>query len=491
MNENLYRDIAQRTNSNIYIGVVGPVRTGKSTFIKRFMETLVIPRIENIYLKERAKDELPQSGSGRTIMTAEPKFVPEDAVPIVLDGDVELSVRLIDCVGYMIDSAVGRFENGEERMVSTPWYDHEISMTEAAEIGTHKVIADHSSIGLVVTTDGSVCGIPRSEYEAAEKRVIEELRAIGKPFIVLVNSTEPNGETALAVCEELQQKYDVRAMCVNCYELRMEDVAEILKSVLMEFPVEEITVTIPGWVEALPYGTPLLMSLLESIRSSFAEVARIKNVYEQLSEFDENANVEKAVINRMDMGSGAVHTEIHIPRSLYYETLADQTGFTVGDDGELLLLLRELNTVKREYDRVRDALQEVRERGYGIVLPTGNDLQLEEPEIVQQGGKYAVKLKANAPAIHMIMTNVETTVSPTIGGESASGEIVNLLMQSLGGDAGKIWDSNIFGKSLYDIAAEGVSSKIAGMSMSARSKFQETLQRVINEGAGGLICIIL
>ena len=491
MNENLYRDIAQRTNSNIYIGVVGPVRTGKSTFIKRFMETLVIPRIENIYLKERAKDELPQSGSGRTIMTAEPKFVPEDAVPIVLDRDVELSVRLIDCVGYMIDSAVGRFENGEERMVSTPWYDHEISMTEAAEIGTHKVIADHSSIGLVVTTDGSVCGIPRSEYEAAENRVIEELRAIGKPFIVLVNSTEPNGETALAVCEELQQKYDVRAMCVNCYELRMEDVAEILKSVLMEFPVEEITVTIPGWVEALPYGTPLLMSLLESIRSSFAEVARIKNVYEQLSEFDENANVEKAVINRMDMGSGAVHTEIHIPRSLYYETLADQTGFTVGDDGELLLLLRELNTVKREYDRVRDALQEVRERGYGIVLPTGNDLQLEEPEIVQQGGKYAVKLKANAPAIHMIMTNVETTVSPAIGGESASGEIVNLLMQSLGGDAGKIWDSNIFGKSLYDIAAEGVSSKIAGMSMSARSKFQETLQRVINEGAGGLICIIL
>ena len=491
MNENLYRDIAQRTNSNIYIGVVGPVRTGKSTFIKRFMETLVIPRIENIYLKERAKDELPQSGSGRTIMTAEPKFVPEDAVPIVLDGDVELSVRLIDCVGYMIDSAVGRFENGEERMVSTPWYDHEISMTEAAEIGTHKVIADHSSIGLVVTTDGSVCGIPRSEYEAAEKRVIEELRAIGKPFIVLVDSTEPNGETALAVCEELQQKYDVRAMCVDCYELRMEDVAEILKSVLMEFPVEEITVTIPGWVEALPYGTPLLMSLLESIRSSFAEVARIKNVYEQLSEFDENANVEKAVINRMDMGSGAVHTEIHIPRSLYYETLADQTGFTVGDDGELLLLLRELNTVKREYDRVRDALQEVRERGYGIVLPTGNDLQLEEPEIVQQGGKYAVKLKANAPAIHMIMTNVETTVSPAIGGESASGEIVNLLMQSLGGDAGKIWDSNIFGKSLYDIAAEGVSSKIAGMSMSARSKFQETLQRVINEGAGGLICIIL
>ncbi len=491
MNENLYRDIAMRTDSNIYIGVVGPVRTGKSTFIKRFMETLVIPRIENVYLKERAKDELPQSGSGRTIMTAEPKFVPEDAVPITLDGDVELSVRLIDCVGYMVDSAVGRYENGAERMVSTPWFDHEISMTEAAEIGTHKVIADHSSIGLVVTTDGTVCGIPRAEYEAAEKRVIEELRAIGKPFVVIVNSTSPDSEGAVRVCEDIQNQYNVKALCVNCHELQLGDVTEILRSVLMEFPVEEITVTIPGWVEALPYGTPLLMSILESVRTSFDDVSKIKNVYERLSGFEGNANIERVAVRKMDMGTGGVHTEIFIPRVLYYETLAEQSGFSVRDDGELLALLQDLRYVKHEYDRIRDALQDVRERGYGIVLPRGDDLRLEEPEIVQQSGKYAVKLKANAPAIHMIMTNVETTVSPAIGGESASGEIVNLLMQSLGGDVSKIWDSNIFGKSLYDIAAEGVSAKIAGMSMSARSKFQETLQRVINEGAGGLICIIL
>lgn len=491
MNENLYRDIAMRTDSNIYIGVVGPVRTGKSTFIKRFMETLVIPRIDNVYLKERARDELPQSGSGRTIMTAEPKFVPEDAVPVVLDGDVELSVRLIDCVGYMIDSAVGRYENGTERMVSTPWFDHEISMTEAAEIGTHKVIADHSSIGLVVTTDGTVCGIPREEYEAAEKRVIEELKEIGKPFVVLVNSTDPHSQSAMAVCEDIQNRYDVRALCVNCQALQLGDITEILRSVLMEFPVEELTVTIPGWVEALPYGTPILMSILESVRNAFVNVKQVKAVYESLSAFADNENIESAAVQKMDMGTGTVHTVLEVPRALYYETLAEQSGFSVHDDGELLELLNELRFVKREYDRIREALRDVREKGYGIVLPTGEDLRLEEPEIVQKGGKYAVKLKANAPAIHMIMTNVETTVSPTIGGESASGEIVNLLLQSLGGDVSKIWDSNIFGKSLYDIAAEGVGAKIEGMSMSARSKFQETLQRVINEGAGGLICIIL
>ncbi len=490
MNEHLYRDIALRTDSNIYIGVVGPVRTGKSTFIKRFMETLVIPGIENVYLKERARDELPQSGSGKTIMTAEPKFVPEDAVPITLD-DVSLSVRLIDCVGYMVNSAVGRYENGTERMVSTPWFDHEISMTEAAEIGTHKVIADHSTIGLVVTTDGSVCGIPREEYVDAERRVIEELREIGKPFVVLVNSTAPTSDEAMRVCEEIQNQYGIHTLCVNCYELQLGDITEILRKVLMEFPIEELTVTIPGWVESLPYGTPLLMSLLESVRSAFSNVSYIKDVYEGLAVFAENEHIENAVIRKLDMGVGEVHTEIYLPRGLYYETISQQSGFTVHDDGELLEILKELRTVKVEYDRICDALHDVRESGYGIVLPNSEDLRLEEPEIVQHSGRYSVKLKANAPAIHMIMTNIETTVSPAIGGESASGEIVNLLMQSLDGDVSKIWDSNIFGKSLYDIAAEGVSAKIAGMSMSARSKFQETLQRVINEGAGGLICIIL
>lgn len=490
MNENLYRDIALRTDSNIYIGVVGPVRTGKSTFIKRFMETLVIPKIENVYLKERARDELPQSGSGRTIMTAEPKFIPEDAVPITLD-DVTLSVRLIDCVGYMINSAVGRYENGTERMVSTPWYDHEISMTEAAEIGTHKVIADHSTIGLVITTDGSVCGIPREEYIEAEKRVIEELQEIGKPFVVLVNSTNPSSEGAQIVCREIEGRYGVHALCVNCHDLQLGDITDILKNILWEFPIEELTVTIPGWVEALPYGTPLLMSLLEGIRTSFGDIMHLKAVYDGLTRLLDNEHVENAVLQKMDMGAGEVHTEVYVPRELYYETVRQQSGFEVQDDGDLLNILKELRAVKQEYDQISDALREVKESGYGIVHPNSEALRLEEPEIVQNGGKYSVKLKANAPAIHMIMTNVETTVSPAIGGETASGEIVNLLMQSLDGDVSKIWDSNIFGKSLYDIAAEGVNAKIAGMSLSARSKFQETLQRVINEGAGGLICIIL
>ena len=491
MNEYLYRDIAMRTDSNIYIGVVGPVRTGKSTFIKRFMETLVIPRIDNMYLKERARDELPQSGSGRTIMTAEPKFVPEDAVAISLDRDVALSVRLIDCVGYMINGAAGRFENGEERMVSTPWFDHEISMTEAAEIGTHKVIADHSTIGLVITTDGSVCGIPREEYVEAEKRVIEELKAIGKPFVVLVNSTEPHSEYAGNVCQSIREAYGVQVLCVDCYSLSMDDITEIMRSVLMEFPIEELTVTIPAWVEALPYGTPLLMSVLDSIRTAYFHVKQVRDAYDGLERFEDNGEIERAEILKLDMGTGSVHTVIDVPRTLYYQTISAQSGFEVQDDGQLLDILKELRTVKDDYDCICSALKDVRDTGYGIVLPRGEDLRLEEPEIVRQGGRYSVKLKAHAPAIHMIMTNIETTVSPTIGGESVSGEIVNLLLQSLDGDVSKIWDSNIFGKSLYDIAAESVSGKISGMSMSARSKFQETLQRVINEGAGGLICIIL
>ena len=491
MNTGLYHDIAQRTDSNIYIGVVGPVRTGKSTFIKRFMETLVIPNIENIYLKERAKDELPQSGSGKTIMTAEPKFVPEDAVPITLDNEVSLSVRLIDCVGYMVTGASGRFENGEERMVSTPWFDHEISMTEAAETGTHKVIADHSTIGLVITTDGSVCGIPREDYADAEKRVIEELKAIGKPFVVLVNSTTPQGAAAQTICAEIAEQYHTTTLCVNCLELSQEDITEILRNVLMEFPVAQVGINLPSWVEALPYDTPLLGLLLNTIRDAAENLTLIRDAYSSVASMCDNEIIRTARIANLDMGSGAVTAEIDLPRELYYETISQQSGFDIHDDGQLLALLTEMKSVKSDYDSIRQALHDVRTSGYGIVLPKSEELHLQEPEIVKQGGKYSVKLKANAPAIHMIMTNVETTVTPAIGGETASEEIINFLLQGFEGDVSRIWESNIFGKSLYDIAEEGVTAKIAGMSLKARSKFQETLQRVINEGAGGLICIIL
>ena len=491
MQENFYRDIALRTDSNIYIGVVGPVRTGKSTFIKRFMESLVLPRIDDIYLKERTKDELPQSGSGRTIMTAEPKFVPEEAISIQLEDGVSLSVRLIDCVGYMIPGASGRFENGEERLVSTPWFDHEITMTEAAEYGTHKVIADHSTIGLVITTDGSVCGIAREDYVEAEARVINELKSIGKPFVILVNSTDPYCESAMSLCDSLRETYHVNVLCVDCSRLQAEDVNNILRSVLLEFPVSHIALDIPGWVETMEYGTPLLMSLLSCIGESFGDVVQVKDLYERIQHISDCEYVEQVEVKSVNMGTGVVHISVSLPRTLYYNTISEQSGFVVDDDGQLLELLKELGSVKLEYDKIKDALQQVRRSGYGVVMPNGTDLRLEEPEIIQQGGRYTVKLKANAPAIHMIMTNVETTVSPAIGGTGASEDIVNLLLQSLHGDVSKIWDSNIFGKSLYDIAAESVCTKIDGMTNSARAKFQETLQRVVNEGAGGLICIIL
>lgn len=491
MNTTIYNDIAQRTDSNIYIGVVGPVRTGKSTFIKRFMETLVIPNIENIYLRERAKDELPQSGSGRTIMTAEPKFVPEDAISIVLENETELSVRLIDCVGYMVNGASGRFENGEERMVSTPWFDHEISMTEAAELGTHKVIADHSTIGLVITTDGTVCDIPREDYLDAEASVISELKSIGKPFIVLVNSVNPQGESAKHICESISTQHGVGVLPVNCKELTASDITDIIHNVLYAFPTTCIEIDLPSWVEALPAETPLLRSVLQSIREAFFDTSFMKDVSEAKSVIADNDIIESVHILKVDMGTGVVSMSIDVPRALYFDTLKKQTGFDVNDDGELLALLTQYRDIKSDYDLINDALTDVRNNGYGIVMPSVDQLSLDEPEVVKQNGKYAVKLNARASAIHMIMTNVEASVMPAIGGDKVSGDIVNLLLQGLEGDIGKIWDSNIFGRSLYEIAAEEVQAKINGMSTNARSKFQETLQRVVNEGAGGLICIIL
>ena len=491
MNHSIYQDIAQRTDSSIYIGVVGPVRTGKSTFIKKFMEQLVIPNIENVYHRERARDELPQSGSGKTIMTAEPKFVPEESVSIILDEGVTLNVRLIDCVGYMVNGATGRFENGEERMVSTPWFDHEISMTQAAETGTRKVITDHSTIGLVITTDGTICGIPREDYIDAEKKVIEELKQIGKPFIILVNSSDPNGQAALEIRHSLEKEYGVTAMCVNCSELQSEQISEILRNILMEFPITQIGFNIPSWLCAIPHDVPIQETILNAIRDASNTIIDLKDVYKAVGLLSAQQEIEAVKITQMDMGTGAVCFEVDLPKELYYETLSMQSGFDVRDDGQLLSLLTQLKRIKDEYDMIAHALDEVRSTGYGIAVPSTADLKLQEPEIVKQGGKYTVKLKANAPAIHMIMTNIETTVTPAIGGENASEEIINFLLQGFDGNPARIWESNIFGKSLYDIAGDGVNAKIAGMSQGARSKFQETLQRVVNEGAGGLICIIL
>jgi stage IV sporulation protein A len=488
---NIYEDIALRTDGDIYIGVVGPVRTGKSTFIKRFMETLVIPNIENVYMRERARDELPQSGSGRTIMTAEPKFVPEDAVDITMDGGATFSVRLIDCVGYMVPGAIGQFEGDAERMVTTPWYDYDIPLTEAAEAGTRKVIAEHSTIGLVITTDGSITEIERQSYVEPEARVIKELKEIGKPFLVIINSANPTSERAIKLRQEMSDKYGVTCLVKNCMTLDKDDITGIIKSVLYEFPLYEFGVYLPPWVNALPMEHAIKSELFTTIRKCLNPAFRIKDVDAAVGAIGESGNISLASIRDMDLGRGVVTANLELPHELFYNTLSEQSGLEVKDDGDLISLLSQLSKIKREYDRIDSALKDVRSRGYGIVMPGREELRLEEPEIVRQGGRYGVRLKASAPSIHMIMANIETEVSPAVGGEKSSEDIINFLLQEFEGNVGKIWESNIFGKSLYDIAGEGLNAKIKKMPEETQGKLQETLQRIVNEGSGGLICIIL
>ena len=487
----IYEDIALRTDGDIYLGVVGPVRTGKSTFIKRFMETLVLPNIENVYMRERARDELPQSGSGRTIMTAEPKFVPEEAVEITLDGGATFSVRLIDCVGYMISGAIGQFEGDSERMVTTPWFDYDIPLTEAAEVGTRKVISEHSTIGIVITTDGTITDIERQNYVDAENRVIKELKDIGKPFLIIINSANPTSERAQKLRAELAEKHGVTCLVKNCMTLEKEDITGIMKSILYEFPVAEIGIFLPAWVNALPLEHPLKKTVYTNIRQSLNNAQRIKDVEPAINALGKMEPINLVSIREMDLGTGVVNATVELPHELFYETLSEQSGLEVRDDGDLISLLSQLSKIKREYDRIDAALQDVRTRGYGIVMPSREELHLEEPEIVRQGGRYGVRLKASAPSIHMILANIETEVSPAVGGERSSEDIINFLLQEFEGNVGKIWESNIFGKSLYDIAGEGLNAKIKKMPEETQAKLQEMLQKIVNEGGNGLICIIL
>lgn len=490
-NTSIYQDIASRTGGDIYVGIVGPVRTGKSTFIKRFMESLVIPNIENVYMKERAKDELPQSGSGRTIMTAEPKFVPEDAVEITVDGGVKFSVRLIDSVGYMVDGAIGQYEGESERKVTTPWYDHDITIKEAAEFGTRKVITEHSTIGIVITTDGSINDIGRKSYVEPEERVINELKALGKPFVIILNSIHPNDPETLQLSRSLSEKYGVTCLAKDCMTIDVDDIVEILKTVLFEFPLTGLGVYMPSWFDALDISHPLKKSIYNAVKESADGALKISDVNGFALKLKENENVCICEVRNIDLGNGEAKILAELPRELFYETLSQQSGFDIKDDGTLITLLAGLAEVKRDYDKIAPALKEVREKGYGIVLPAKDELKLQEPEIVKQGGRYGVKLKASAPSIHMLMANVETEVSPAVGGEKTSGDLINYLLQEFEGDTGKIWESNIFGKSLYDIAGEGLNAKIKRMPEEAQGKLQETLQRIINEGSSGLICIIL
>ncbi len=488
---NIYQDIATRTDGDIYIGVVGPVRTGKSTFIKRFMETLVIPHIENEYQKARAQDELPQSGSGRMIMTAEPKFVPEEAVNVSLGDNARFRVRMIDCVGYMVDGALGVTESGEERMVSTPWFDNPIAMSEAAEYGTKKVISDHSTIGLVITTDGSITDLEREGYLAAENRVIDELKSLNKPFVILVNSAHPNAPETQNLCRELEEKHGVTCVAVNCLTVDEEEFTSLLETVLYEFPLSELNFYLPSWADALGSEHPLKREMFLKMLACAKQSKCIRDIADSVGELGTCENITDVVIDKMDLGTGTVSCKIELPRELFYQLLSEQSGFTVTDDGMLFELLTHLHKVNAEYEKISDALNEVRETGYGIVMPGTDELELEEPEIMKQGGRYGVRLRASAPSIHMLRADITTEVAPIVGSEKQSEELVRYLLDEFEKDPSKIWDSNIFGKSLYSLVNEGLNNKLYHMPHEARSKLQETIERIINEHCSGLICIIL
>lgn len=491
MEQNIYRDIARRTNGDIYIGVVGPVRSGKSTFIKKFMEKMVIPRIDGDFRRERAVDELPQSAAGRTIMTTEPKFIPEEAVNLQLDGNVKFSVRLIDCVGYIVPSSLGYIENDAPRMVMTPWFESEIPFNMAAEVGTQKVITEHSTIGLVVTTDGSVSDIPREEYEEAEERVINELQSINKPFVILLNSTEPNSKKTKMLKEDMENRYGVATIPVNCLDLEEEDILEILKQALYRFPVKQISIDMPKWVTMLETDHWLKGNLFSHIRNAFSDPLKISEVTECIDKIYESEYVVKSAVDSIDLGKGSARINVSLQPNLFYRILGETTGLQIDGEVDLMPCMIELAKIKKKYERVAGALEEVEATGYGIVTPSLEELTLEEPEIVKQGGRYGVRLKAAAPSIHMMRADIMTEVSPIVGSEKQSEELVMYLLNDFKENPEKLWESNIFGKSLHELVNEGLHNKLYRMPSDARMKLQETVERIINEGCSGLICIIL
>jgi len=490
-NYNIYQDISKRSGGDVYIGVVGPVRTGKSTFIKKFMDLLVIPNIDNAFKRERAKDELPQSSAGKTIMTTEPKFIPNEAVEVCLSGNAKFNVRMIDCVGYIIDSALGYIEDNSPRMVKTPWSEKEIPFKEAAETGTHKVICDHSNIGLVITTDGSITDIQREDYIEAEDRVINELKDLGKPFVVLLNSTDPNGKSACDAKAKIEDKHLVPVLPINCAELDKDDISTIIEKVLFEFPLKEVGVDMPDWVDVLENEHWLKKDIFANILNSIKDVSKIRDASRISESLSACESITSSEIKTINLGDGTVRVGVNTDENLFYRILGEETGFEITGKDALMNLMRTLAKTKCEYDKIASALEEVNATGYGIVSPSIDELELEEPEIVRQGSKFGVRLRASAPSIHMIRADIETAVSPIVGTEKQSEELVHYLLKEFENDPKSIWDTNIFGKSLHDLVNEDLRGKLMRMPDDARFKLQETLQRIINEGSGGLICIIL
>ena len=488
---NIYRDIARRNNGDVYIGVVGPVRTGKSTFIKKFMDTLVIPNMTNAYQAERTRDELPQSAGGRTIMTTEPKFIPNEAIEICPGDNASMRVRMIDCVGYIVDESLGYEENGEPRMVNTPWFEHPIPFNDAAELGTKKVICDHSTIGLVITTDGSFSEIAREGYVDAEKRVIAELKAINKPFIVLLNSSNPSSADAKRIANEIESEHDVSVIPVNCDELNGEDINRIINKILMEFPLSEIEIKTPCWLNRLDKEHNLIQSVYENVCDAVEDADNLRDAERVCLRLSMPEYIKKAYTQSVDLGKGVVSIELEFKDDVFYKVLSECTGTQIKDDEELLAELSDLSKMKKEYEHIREAIESVKTTGYGIVSPKSEEMVLDEPKIIKQGGRYGIKLKACAPSIHLMRADIETSVSPIVGTIKQSEELIEHLLEEYEENPAKLWESNIFGKTLNELVNDGLKNKLERMPEDAQGKLRETLERIINEGSGGLLCLIL
>lgn len=487
----IYKDIAQRTNGDIYIGVVGPVRTGKSTFIKRFMELMVLPNMENDYARERAIDELPQSADGTSIMTTEPKFVPNEAAKIKLAENIDANVRLIDCVGYIVEGATGHSDEKGPRMVSTPWSKERIPFTKAAETGTQKVIKDHSTIALAITTDGSVTDLPRENYIVPESRIINELKETGKPFAIIINTKNTADDDTQSLVNELKDKYDAPAIAVDCKNMSTDDISNILEMLLYEFPIGQININMPKWIDTLPVEHWLKSNIIDDVMQIAENTHNINDLQNTAAILNENENVKKSYIENIDLGQGEINIDLTPLDNLFYNVLSEMTETEIKDDYKLISIIKELKSSKQEYDKIKYALEEVNRKGYGIVTPSTSEMKLDKPEIIKQGSRYGVKIQADAPSIHMIKTNVKTAVSPIVGSEEQSKELITYFNSQYNKDPDKIWEYNIFGKNLSELINDDLNSKLMRLPEQTQDKFKTCIQKIINEGSGGVICILL
>ena len=488
---NIYEDIAKRTQGDIYIGVVGPVRTGKSTFIRKFMENLVLPNIENEFKRERTQDEIPQSGSGKTIMTVEPKFVPADGVEIKIKDTVSLKVRMVDCVGYIVDGALGHEEEGKQRLVSTPWSQEAMTFEKAAEIGTKKVIRDHSTLGIVVLTDGSVTGIDRKNYLSAEERVINELKSLNKPFAVVLNTLDPYSESTELLRSELEEKYDVPIVPLNVLAMDEEDIENVMETVLYDFPLNEIRINLPKWVEGLERNHWIKNNIIFTLKQSIAEIGKLRDVDSIVKGFSELEFLEDTEVENVELGEGVISIDLTAKQDLFYNVLEEKSGFKIDGDHQLLNLVTKLSRVKNEYDKIESALYDAKTKGYGVVAPSLDELSLEEPEIIKHGKQYGIKLRANAPSLHIIKADISTEVSPIVGNQTQGEEMIKYLLDTFEENPSELWASNMFGKSLNDLVKEQLQSKLYTMPEEIRVKIQKTLQKIINEGSMNIITILL